>query len=140
MENDPYINPNPDEPLFTRPLTPREFLAAVRDCGQSVLQYTKSVSLRLQQWNITLDSDHTARRNAYYRNGLAMFATNYSSFPRFTRQYSYLLLLAEMLNAWHVTFEQYRQGCECDVCNDTHIDYVMCDEYIKGLAAVEITE
>jgi len=136
---DEYININPDEPLFTRPLTPTEFYAAVRDCGREVLAFTQIVSLRLREWNITPDSEDTARRNAYQRRGLTMFATNYSQWGRWTREYSYLGMLAEMLSVWHVTFEKYRQECDCDICNDTHIDYVMCDEYIRGLAAVEVT-
>jgi len=141
MDNN-YINPNPDEPLFTRPLTPMEFYEAVRDCGRSVYEYIEIVSLKLRDWNITLDSDDRARRFAYQRRGLSMFvgfATNTDTRTRFTREYSYLMLLSEMLATWSVIFDKYRQGCECDGCNNTDIDREMCDEYIKGLAQVEIT-
>jgi len=139
---DNYINPNPEEPLFTRPLTPTEFYAAVRDCGRSVYEYIEIVSLKLRDWNITLDSDDRARRFAYQCRGLSMFvgfATNAPTRTRFTREYSYLMLLSEMLATWSVIFDKYRQGCECDGCKNTDIDREMCDEYIKGLAQVEIT-
>jgi len=139
MEENYYVNPNPDEPLFTRPLTPEEFLAEVRECGREVMEFTRTVSLRLQSWNITLDNDDQRARATHFRRALSTLAVSYKGFPRFTRQYSYLMMLAEMLTTWNNIFEKYRQECDCQGCSFTQIDYEMCDEYIKALAQVEIT-
>lgn len=139
MEDKPYINPNPDEPYFTRPLTPEEFLTEVQECGREVLAFTRTVSLRLQSWNITLDGEDQDARARHFINALSTLGISYAGYPRFTRQYSYLMMLAEMLATWNGIFEKYRQECDCQGCSFTQVDYKMCDELIKGLAAVEIT-
>jgi len=106
---------------------------------REVLAFTRTVSLRLQSWNITLDGDDQQARATHFVRALSTLGISYAGYPRFTRQYSYLMMLAEMLATWNGIFEKYRQECDCEGCIFTHIDYEMCDELIKGLAQVEIT-
>lgn len=141
MNNDNPISPNPDEPYFIRPLTQTEFRLAVRECGREVGEYARHVSLRLGIWNIQPDEHDKRVRADFYRRGLLTFATNHANEggTNLTREYSYLMMFADMLNTWHSLFEKYAQGCDCDECNNTHTLWVMCDQYIKGLAEVEVT-